>query len=96
MRCLRCGYCCRNHAVIIVDGPEKGIQEDNLVFQPGNGVTCKHLRGDKPGEYACAVHNEPWYKETPCFSHGQIERSKDDPCRMGEFVLKNYAMGKVM
>ena len=32
MECLRCGYCCKDLAVVIVDDPEKGITKDNLII----------------------------------------------------------------
>jgi hypothetical protein len=73
--------------VVIVDDPEKGLQEDNLIGHLGNGP-CKHLLGDTPGEYSCALHDYPWYKKTPCYSHGQIEQSPNCNCRLGEFILK--------
>ena len=73
--------------VVIVDDPEKGIVDDNLIFHDGMKQPCKHLTGDKPGKYSCAIHHYPWYKETPCFSHGQIER-KNSNCRLGEWILK--------
>ena len=86
MKCLRCGYCCKNLAVIIVDDPSKGIVEGNLILHDGQGQPCKHLRGDKVGEFFCAVHDEEWYPETPCARHCQIERSPDTPCRIGEHL----------
>lgn len=86
MKCLRCGYCCSNYFVIIVDDPEKGINEDNLICHKGKSE-CKHLKGSEPGKYSCTIHDYPWYDETPCFSHGQIEQ-KDSNCRMGEYILK--------
>jgi hypothetical protein len=74
--------------VVIVDDPKLGIVEDNLKAVGFNGPErCQHLVGDKPGEYSCAVHDEPWYCETPCASHGQIERSPTDECRMGRYIL---------
>ena len=88
MICLRCGYCCKNYAVVIVDDPAKGIREDNLILHEGLGSSCKHLQGNKPGEYSCALHEYTWYKETPCSQHEQIER-ENSPCRMGEYILKN-------
>lgn len=88
MICLRCGHCCKRYAVIIVDDPEKGIQEDNLILHAGVGA-CKHLMGDKPGDYSCAIHDKSWYPETPCFSHGQIEQGNTN-CRMGEYILEKY------
>ena len=88
MKCLRCGHCCMNYAVIIVDNPAKGIVEGNLILHEGNGTPCKHLTGSKPGEYSCGIHNEPWYNETPCYQFGQIEATPDTPCRVGEYRLK--------
>lgn len=90
MKCLRCGFCCKNLSVVIVADPSKPLKEDNLEFHEGGGKPCRHLRQNKrTGKYRCAVHNKRWYKKTPCFSHGQIEPSKDTPCRMGVFQLSN-------
>ena len=36
----------------------------------------------------CAVHNEEWYKETPCFKYTQIESSIDTFCRIGLSKMK--------
>jgi hypothetical protein len=85
--CLRCGYCCINTAAVIVDNPDLGPIEGNLISRGDAGEPCKHLLGDIVGEYECSIHEELWYKETPCFSHGQIER-ENSPCRMGTFLLK--------
>ena len=73
--------------VVIVNDPAKGIREDNLICNVGDGTPCKHLQGSKIGEYSCALHSKKWYKKTPCFSHGQIERG-NTPCRLGEYILK--------
>lgn len=89
MKCLRCGYCCKNMMVIIVDNPEKGISEDNLIAHMGKNQSCQHLEGNTPGEYSCAIHDKIWYKQTPCFTHGQIESSINNICRMGEYLFKN-------
>ena len=88
MICLHCGYCCKYYMVVIVDDPEKGIVKENLISNEGNGNSCKHLRGKRSGEYSCAIHHYPWYKDTPCFAHGQIEISPDCVCRLGEYILK--------
>ena len=88
MKCLRCGYCCMNLCVVIVRDPDRGIRRDNLTVHEGRGQRCPHLRGKKAGEYSCAVHDRGWYKRTPCFSHGQIERSVTDKCRMGVHQMK--------
>jgi len=90
MICLKCGYCCMNMVVVIVDNPEKGLREDNLKVHEGLGKPCQHLKGNEPGCYSCAIHNRPWYKHTPCFAHGQIEQSVDDVCRMGEYILQKH------
>lgn len=89
MICVRCGNCCRNYMVMIVDDPQLGITEGNVIVHIGNDTPCKHLEGDKPGEYSCKVHSEPWYEKSPCFSHGQIESSPDCVCRIGEYILNN-------
>lgn len=86
MKCLRCGHCCMVYAVVIVLDPDKGVKEDNLVCRDGS-ERCPHLTGPGPGEYRCAVHDRSWYPRTPCAAHGQIERSPDDECRMGRYVL---------
>lgn len=86
MRCLRCAHCCFTHSVVIVDDPALGPVEGNLIARGGD--RCQHLRGDTPGQFSCAIHDEPWYPETPCAQHGQIEYSPDDPCRLGVFVMK--------
>lgn len=91
MICLRCGYCCIKCSVIIVDDPQFGITENNLIHKK-SGITCKHLKGDVPGQYSCAIHNKKWYRKTPCYRHGQIE-SENTNCRMGEFVLNNIDGG---
>jgi len=78
-----------NYIVVIVDDPAKGIVDGNLIVHEGNGTPCKHLRGDKPGEYSCSVHDEPWFKDTPCHDFAQIEESPDRPCRVGNYLLNN-------
>ena len=86
MICLRCGHCCKNYFVAIVDDPSKGIVETNIVSHMGDGTPCKHLIGDTPGKYSCAIHEYQWYGETPCSDHGQIERTNSN-CRIGEYIL---------
>lgn len=86
MICLRCGTCCIGHAVVIVVDPEIGpTSESNLAFKD-SGERCRHLRGAAP-PFSCALHDEPWYPETPCARHGQIERHEDELCRLGNYHL---------
>ena len=86
MVCLRCGYCCKKLFVVIPKDPSKGLREDNLIVHMGDGP-CIHLKGDKPGKYSCAIHDKKWYKRTPCFQHGQIEKDVNQLCRTGNFIL---------
>jgi len=72
---------------MIVDIPARGITEDNIIFKPA-GQRCKHLAGNKPGEYECLVHGRRWYRRTPCADFGQIEAAANSPCRMGAYILK--------
>jgi len=90
MKCLRCGYCCQNLFVVIAIDPDRGLEEDNLKAIGTRGSErCPHLVGDTPGEFSCAVHDRPWYPETPCASHSQIEHG-DTPCRMGEYIIAEW------
>jgi hypothetical protein len=92
MHCLRCGYCCQGLAVIVVDDPTKGIVSGNLLAvgcgQDGVEV-CPHLRGDEVGEYSCAVHDEPWYQETPCAQYQSHWPERD--CTMGKYMTGKAA-----
>lgn len=72
--------------VVIVDNPDIGLAEGNLIARTGKS-RCKHLRGEIPGKYQCAIHNKRWFNRTPCFAHGQIEKNINDVCRMGEFII---------
>jgi len=92
MICLRCGYCCKSLSVMIVDDPDIGFVEGNLKFHAGDGNKCKHLVGDKPGEYSCAIHDKDWYDTTPCFHHTQIEFSEDE-CRIGAYIMDHAKSG---
>lgn len=89
MICLRCGYCCIEYVVGIVNNPELGISEDNILPKT-SGERCKHLIGPAPGEYSCAIHNYEWYEETPCAEFTQVGKP-DSPCRRGEQILKRMA-----
>lgn len=86
MICLRSGYCCINYDVMIVDDPVKGLVENNVVHKK-TGDRCKHLMGNKPGSHSCAVHDEPWYKDTPCAAFTQIECGNQQ-CRLGEHIIR--------
>jgi hypothetical protein len=93
MRCANCGYCCYMLDVIIIrrefirpDLVIDELPEEAFMHKPCKEV-CPHLT-TKDDEAFCTIHYYEWYKETPCYSHGQIEKSKDDPCRMGEYLKR--------
>lgn len=86
MKCLRCGYCCINYDVIILDDASKPLTETNVKHKP-TGERCQHLLGNKPGDYACSIHEHPDYWKTPCYDFTQVEQSVDDPCRMGAYIF---------
>lgn len=83
MICLRCGYCCINYDVMIVNDPKIGIIEANIIHKPF-GIKCKHLI-ENDNYYTCNIHNYEWYIDTPCYAHTQIE-NKNSNCRIGEYV----------
>lgn len=94
MRCLRSGYCCINYDVVIVDDPKLGLVEGNVIHKP-HGEQCQHLKGSRPGDYRCEVHEEPWFLESPCGQYGQVENSPLNPCRMGEYILDRKGGRKI-
>lgn len=93
MKCLHCGYCCIQYSAIIVDNPKLGIILSNLSPKI-SGVKCKHLQGESPGNYKCAIHHYSWYKDTPCAEFTQVEYN-DSNCRMGEYILSQQKSNKI-
>lgn len=91
MICLRCGKCCLEYSVVVIDDPERGLVEDNLIMQNGS-ERCKHLQGDEPGRYSCAIHDHPVYEQTPCFQFGQVG-SPDSYCRVGVYNMVAHILG---
>jgi len=91
MKCLRCGYCCKQYTVVIIIDPARGIALNNARLLNGSiegpRHACPHLIGSEAGRYACALHDQPWYGETPCSDFGQVEENEDMPCRMGEHMM---------
>jgi hypothetical protein len=66
--------------------PSLGIVKGNAIFKPA-GEKCPHLKGNTRGEYSCAIHDEGFYRQTPCFHFGQTE-PRDANCKMGERVMR--------
>jgi len=92
MKCLRCGYCCIQLGVVIIkpDMIKQTINlesEETFMFKE-SGKICPNLYIDEDELLCeCLIHHYTWYDETPCHSHGQIEESPEDLCRMGEYLL---------
>lgn len=84
MICQRCGNCCVTMMVLVAD-PET----QRFKMKPSGGV-CPNLSIGEDGEASCAVHDEPWYSSTPCFTYGNPDQDPDyalkrgRPCRVGE------------
>ena len=91
MKCLRCGYCCIHYEVAVIKDSSLPLSEDNIMHKH-SGMRCPHLLGEKPGDYACAVHDHPDYASTPCADFTQIEHSPEDNCRMGDYVLHQVTL----
>lgn len=87
MKCLRCGYCCIEYPVIIIDDLNRGLTEGNLIAKP-EGVRCKHLVV-RDRVYHCLAHDYKWYHQMPCAQFSQMEASPDTPCRIGVFMREN-------
>lgn len=95
MKCMRCGYCCHHHLVVVVhprvvaeDLRIDELPEADLMFLDGT-EPCPFVSWEED-EAICSIHHYKWYVETPCFSHGQIEQSVNDLCRLGEYVRNLY------
>ena len=85
MICQRSGRCCISMMVVIRIGDRAKLKPD--------GVQCPHLSYDGL-DAKCSVHNETWYKDSPCFVYGNPDKDPDyahtrrSPCRIGEMFRK--------
>lgn len=90
MICLRCGHCC-TFPVVVVKDPKKGPIEGNLICVnakgPGN-PPCPHLVALPDNTFVCKIHDYPWFAESPCGRHSQIEHGNTE-CRLGRWMLDN-------
>lgn len=90
MICQHCGICCIDMPVIINVG--------GSCMAKGVGA-CPHL-SFKGNKTSCAVHEEPWYKGSPCDTYGNSDLDPDfinkrgRPCPMGEAVQKAGGLPK--
>lgn len=86
MICQRSGYCCIHMMVMIVDDPDLGPTEGNIIHKP-TGEKCKHLQGDIAGKYSCAIHDKDWFVDSPCGQFTQVE-THNTLCRLGVAYLE--------
>ena len=72
MKCIRCGYCCVEYDVMIVD--PKYIDNVDLkdescmkkVIHKKCGDICPHLEiNNETNITMCKVHDKLWYNDTP-------------------------------
>lgn len=89
MKCLRCGYCCLHYIVAIIVDPGLGPVKGNVRGINCAKEYCPHLCTGEPGKFRCAVHDEPWFPDSPCGEFGQVENSPDTLCRMGAFIMSD-------
>jgi hypothetical protein len=73
-------------AIVIKDSEGELVEGNLLAIGLGGPERCPHLRGDKVGEYSCAVHEKPWFKKMGCAEYQS--HWPDQKCRLGEFLVK--------
>ena len=94
MICLRCGRCCSFPVGVVkpeyvdvftLDADSKDL--DKWTMWKSQDMICPHMTWD--GNIAiCAIHDRPWFPDTPCGRHGQFEL-RNEKCRTGEWIKKN-------
>jgi len=101
MICQRSGYCCITMPVVVIVPTSKHgewmppPQPSYRAYFKDGSVRCTNLIFDGP-EASCNVHDEPWYKHTPCFTYGNPDLDPDfipkigRPCPVGQAVLKKF------
>lgn len=89
MICLRCGCCCTNLDVAIVnpkfiraDGTIDLALPGSMIFKPC-GRKCPHLAYVK-SDAVCTIHDLPCYKGTPCQQFEQFGQV-DDVCTLASY-----------
>lgn len=95
MICLRCGYCCIEYDVIIVEPSSVADAVDfdnpkNFKYKPSKEV-CPFLSWTGLN-FECLIHNYPWYELTPCYAFTQIEANASVCCRLGDHIVSKYGI----
>lgn len=98
MICLRCGYCCVNLDVAIVnpvsilpDGTVDARDPGSVIFKP-KGQRCPHLICHE-GKATCSIHTFSCYQGTPCQQFEQFGR-EDDVCMLGSYYKASKPAGR--
>lgn len=97
MICQRSGNCCITMGVAI---PVQVNGEWRARWKP-HGVKCPHLSFEG-SQAACAVHSEPVYQGSPCWTYGNhkadidFANSERRPCGPGELIQKRGGLLKVL
>ncbi len=96
--CLRCGQCCIVSLVAIIKPEciddvldfESETILDKIMHKPDG--PCPHLEWND-NKAICKIHDKPWYKKTPCYSHNQIP--DNTKCRTGLYFSKPENVSRV-
>ncbi|HPM26023.1 MAG TPA: hypothetical protein PLD96_01665 [Methanothrix sp.] len=99
MICLRCGGCCHNLDIFIVnpdrireDGSIDPIDSESMILKP-SGEKCPHLffqaspDGSGVETAVCSIHHLPCYQGSPCQQFEQIGPG-DDVCMMSDYFRR--------
>ena len=92
--CLRCGHCCKNNELFIIDKPNIGLRDDNIILKK-EGERCKHLLGSKPGNYICMLYNETYFDNMPCIAVKGFNTDESDICPIGKEVIVNLLIENI-
>ena len=97
MKCHRCGYCCVNYCVMVVN--PKYADQDDIIFDFENPIKdlliyvdhekqCPYIYwSEEQNQAVCKVHEKKWFSKTPCYRHNNIETI--GKCRIGEYIINN-------
>lgn len=106
MICLRCGSCCTDMSVMIINPKYVhmkiilddyiGDYPEDLVILKDTGIECPHLVRRANNNCTCAIHHLDFYKYTPCYEFSQIERSAQNSCRIGLYKTAQYEYNNII
>jgi len=98
MICYRCGYCCVNSLVAVVN-PKYVICDiidfdiadtfpEDFLITVDKDNRCPYLEWNEEEDKAsCKIHDKKWFKDTPCYRHNSKEEKSF--CRLGQYIMDN-------